>query len=178
MKSRTYIVLLRGVTPSGKNKVPMGELREVLARACFENVRTYIQSGNALVDTTLFAREVEEQVHELIKSLIGPELVVVARTRMELQRVLDDNPFKEGYDISRVFFVLFADSPPAHKVKELLAQDFGDEKLAVTEHAAYLYIPGAYGRGKLSNNYLEKKLGVSATMRNANTMRKLIEMSS
>lgn len=178
MKNKTYIVLLRAVTPTGKNKVPMAQLQEVLTDAGFKNVRTYIQSGNALVNTTLSAPEIEKRVHEQIKRQIGPELVVVVRTGTELQRVLDKNPFTNGYNISRVFFVLFAKTPAPQKVRELLAQDFGDEKLAATQKAAYLYIPGTYGRGKLSNNFLEKKLGISATMRNFNTMRRLVEMSN
>ena len=54
---KRYVVLLRAVMPSGRNKVPMAQLREVLSEAGFENVRTYIQSGNALVDTMLPVRE-------------------------------------------------------------------------------------------------------------------------
>jgi uncharacterized protein (DUF1697 family) len=174
---RTQIILLRGVMPTGKNKVPMAQLREVLMNAGFNNVRTYIQSGNALVDSKLSSKEVEAHVHELIKKYIGPDLVVVARTGRQLQKVLDENPFKQGYDVSRIFFVLFAEPTPSQKVKELLRQDFSPEELAITKNAAYMYIPGTYGRGTLSNNFLEKKLGVSATMRNFNTMNKLIEMS-
>lgn len=172
----TYIILLRGVMPTGRNKVPMAQLRDVLVDAGFGNVRTYIQSGNALVDTQLSALETESCVHDLIKEHIGADLAVVARTSAELQQVLFDNPFQEGYDLSRVFFVLFARSPAADKVKELLAQDFGEEKLAIVGDAAYLYIPGTYARGKLGNNFLEKKLNISATMRNYNTLRKLVEM--
>ena len=164
--------------PSGKNKVPMASLRDVLKKEGFQNARTYIQSGNALIDTELPGKEVEKRVHELIKKFIGPDLVVVVRTRAQLQKVLDENPFKAGYDISRVFFVLFAELLPPQKVRELHAQDFSPEKLAITKSAAYLYIPGTYGRGILSNNFLEKKLGVSATMRNFNTISKLIEMSN
>lgn len=155
----------------------MAQLREVLARAGFENVRTYIQSGNALVDTDLSAKEAETKVHDLIKKHIGADLAIVARTASQLQKVLDENPFKDGYDISRVFFVSFADSPPAQKVKDLLAQDYSPEKLAILKNAAYMFIPNTYGSGKLSNNYLEKKLGVAATTRNFNTLTKLIEMS-
>jgi len=44
--------------------------------------------------------------------------------------------------------------------------------------AAYMFIPGDYGRGTLSNNFLEKELGVPATMRNFNTISKLIKISS
>ena len=61
MKTNTYVVLLRAVMPTGKNKVPMAQLREVLTQAGFENVRTYIQSGNVLLNTPLSAREVEKR---------------------------------------------------------------------------------------------------------------------
>lgn len=116
-------------------------------------------------------------MHELIKKHIGADLPVVARTGTQLQKVLDENPFKEGYDISRVFFVAFAELPPSQKVKELLAQDFSPEELVIIKNAAYMYIPGTYGRTFLSNNFLERKLGVPATTRNFNTMSKLLEMS-
>ena len=70
---KRYIVLLRAVMPSGRNKVPMAQLREALSAGGFENVRTYIQSGNALVDTTLPAREVEQ----LISLLLVPSMTLV-----------------------------------------------------------------------------------------------------
>jgi uncharacterized protein (DUF1697 family) len=174
---KTYIILLRGVMPAGKNKVPMAQLRKVLAEAGFGNVRTFIQSGNALVDTELPAKEVEKRVRELIKKCIGPDLVVMARKGEQLQKVLDNNPFKKGYDISRVFFVTFKDRPADAKIKSILSEDFGSDKIAVKGAAAYLYIPDSVARSKLSTNNLEKRLGVSATMRNFNTMNKLIAMS-
>ncbi|MFT3891181.1 MAG: DUF1697 domain-containing protein [Anaerolineales bacterium] len=174
---KTYIVLLRGVMPTGKNRVPMAQLREVLADAGFGNARTYIQSGNALVDTDMSAKDVEICIHDLIKKHIGADLAVVARTAAQLQKVLDENPFTSGRDISRVFFVFFAEPPSAQKVKELLAKDYAPEELAITKNAAYMFIPGMYGRNTLSGGFLEKKLGVPATMRNFNTTNKLIEMS-
>ncbi|MFN8402975.1 MAG: DUF1697 domain-containing protein [Anaerolineales bacterium] len=174
---KTYIVLLRGVMPTGKNKVPMAQLREVLANAGFGNVRTYIQSGNALVDSDLPAKEIEKRIHELIKKHIGADLAVVVRTGKQLQKVLDENPFTDGYDISRIFFVSFAEKPPQKMVNDLLARDFSPEKLIINKDAAYMFIPNTYGSDTLSNNFLEKKLGVSATTRNFNTISKLIEMS-
>jgi uncharacterized protein (DUF1697 family) len=173
----TYIVLLRGVMPTGRNKVPMARLREVLTDAGFKQVRTYIQSGNALVGTDLSLDEVGHRVRESIKSHIGPDLVVVVRTGAQLQAVLDDSPFRDGHDRSRVFYVSFAESPPSHRVAALAGEDFGDDKLAITNDTAYLYIPGAYGRGRLSGTFLEKRLGIAATMRNFNTMSALIALS-
>ncbi len=170
----TYMIFLRGVMPTGKNKVPMAQLRDVLTQAGFGNVRTYIQSGNAFVDSDLSAEETESRIHTLIKEQIGADLVVVARTGAEVQTILDNNPFREGYDLSRVFFALLAQWPAPEKVEALLAQDFGEEQLAITGGAAYMHIPGTYSRGKLSNNFLEKKLNVSATMRNFNTLSKMV----
>jgi len=176
----TYIVLLRGVMPSGKNKVPMAQLREVLMRGGFGNVRTYVQSGNVLVDSGLSAHDVGNCVRELIRKHIGPDMAVVVKTGPELHQVLEENPFQQGYDITRVFFAMLTQVPVPENVQELAAQDFGDEKLAFTRtrDAAYMYIPGPYGRGRLSSNFLEKKLGVSATMRNFNTMSRLVAMST
>ena len=173
----TYILLVRGVTPSGRNKLPMARFRELLEKAGFARVRTYIQSGNALVDTDRPAHSVEQTVRDLIRDQMGPDLVVLARTGEQLEEALRVNPFTEGYDISRMFFVFFAEKPPAEKVRELQSIDFSPEKLAFGDNTAYMYIPGAYGRGTLSGNFLEKKLGVSATMRNFNTMINLVAMS-
>jgi uncharacterized protein (DUF1697 family) len=173
----THIVLLRGEMPVGKNKVPMARLREVLTKAKFKNARTYIASGNALVDSDLKARDVEKQVHDLIQKHIGPDLTVIVRNAKELQRLLDENPFGKGYPIDRVFFTSFAEYPPATKIKEILKEDFGEEELRITKRGLYMFIPGSAARSKLSVNFLERKLGVSMTARNFNTIMKLIAMA-
>lgn len=175
---KTYVILLRGVMPTGKNKVPMAQLRDVLSEGGFRTVRTYIASGNALVETDLSANAAEKRVHELIKRHIGPDLVVVARTGAQLQKMLDENPFERGCDLSRVFFTSFVVPPPPQKVKELLRQDFSPEKLVITKRGGYLCIPGSAARSKLSNNFLERTLGVSATTRNFNTLSKLATMAT
>lgn len=172
---KTYIVLLRGVMPTGKNRVPMAQLRQVLSDAGFQKVRTWIQSGNAVLQSDLTARELELRVHQLIKEHIGPELAIVVRTGNELRQMLDHNPFQgDEHPIARVFFVSFQETPPEEKVQALLAQDFGQEKLSITPTGGYMFIPHAYNDSKLSNNFLERKLGVAATTRNFNTITKMI----
>ncbi len=174
---KTYVILLRGVMPKGKNKVPMAQLRQLLTNDGFEEVRTYIQSGNIVLRTSLSVQELEERVYHLIKDHLGAELVVAACTRKQLQKILASNPFQQ-LDISRVFFTVFAQKPDVAKVQELSVRDYSPEQIVVTEEAAYLYIPGNAARSVLSNNFLEKKLGISATTRNHNTMTKLIALSS
>lgn len=171
------ILLLRGVMPSGKNKLSMAELKRALETAGFKNPRTYIQSGNILLDSDAPAPVLLQQVHDLIRDRLGPDLAVIVRTGRELDDSIRENPFQDKYDISRVFFILFATNPPQEKVRQLLARDYAPEQLAFGPGTAYLYIPGPYGKGTLSNAFLEKQLGVVSTMRNYNTMSRLLEMS-
>src|SRR5690554_2799393 len=130
-KLTTFCVFLRGVMPAGKNRVPMAQLRTVLTESGFTNVRTWIQSGNVLVDTYLSVDEVVNVIHGLIKNQIGADLAVVARTHQQIQQVLEKNPFAEGYDQSRVFFTLFASPPSIEKAGELMEINFNDEKLFI-----------------------------------------------
>ena len=143
----TYIVLLRGVMPSGKNKVPMAQLREVLKRGGFGNVRTYVQSGNVLVDSGLSAQEIGKCVRELIKKHIGPDLAVVVRTGSELQKVLEENPFQQGYTISRVFFVVFAQIPTRREYKNFHLRTLAMKNLLLpgpeTQHICTFQAPMA-----------------------------------
>lgn len=175
----TYIVLLRGVTPSGKNKIPsMAFLKEILEKGGFVNVKTYIQSGNVVLQTHGSSVEVSGKVHQLIKENIGAELPVMVKTAEEIKQVLSENPFTENHDIKRVFFTLFNDELPLPLASELKRQDFGEEKFDFTEKAMYMYIPTNASRSKLSNNFLEKKLKIIATTRNFNTLSKLITMAT
>lgn len=172
---RTYVVLLRGLMPSGKNSLKMAELKEVLEKDIFSNVRTYIQSGNVLLETDLPKRELEEKVHRLIKKNIGPNLVIIAKTRRQLKFILSSNPIQKE-DMSRVFYTIFS-TPPEKKKITALQSEFSSEDLVILDNAAYMFVPKGGLESKLNNNYLEKKLGISATTRNLNTMTKLIELS-
>jgi uncharacterized protein (DUF1697 family) len=75
-------------------------------------------------------------------------------------------------------FTVLAARPEAGKVEELARLDFAPDKVVVTDWAAYVYAADRYGVTKLSNNYLERKLGVAATTRNYNTTSKLVELSA
>lgn len=172
----TSILLLRGVMPTGKNKVPMAQLRELLEKAKFNQVRTYIQSGNIVLKTSLKKIELENTVHHLIKKNIGADLVVIAKSGQQLKNIIKANPLK-AKNASRIFYTIFKEKPRSAKIKDLMAQGFSSKELAINNQAAYMYIPGNAARSKLNNNFLERKLEISATTRNLNTMEKLVLMS-
>ena len=172
----TWILLLRGVMPTGKNKVPMADLRSALTRAGFARVRTWIQSGNVLVDTDLDRGHTREKVRQGLLSDLKVDLAVMATTQGEVMEVLAQNPF-EGADPDRVFYGFFNDAPDEDKARALMAEDFGEDRVAVTGRAVYMLIPGSAARSKLNNAFLQRRLGVDLTFRNRNTLNKLCEMA-
>lgn len=172
-----FIILLRGVTPTGKNRVPMAELRRILIDAGFADAITWIQSGNVVLSSELSIEELARHVHHLVKEHIGADLKIIVKTPAQIQQVLDENPYGKEHDISRVFFTLFNDIPDNEKVSLLEQTDFGEDKFIFTPNAAYLFIPGSAAKTKLNNNFIERKLKINATTRNFNTLAKLIELS-
>lgn len=174
---KTYIILLRGVMPGGKNSIKMAFLRHILEEAGFENVRTYIQSGNVVLQSALSPNEIRQKVYSVILEKNGSDLPVIVKTADDITWVLNGNPFGEGHDLSRVFFTLSNEAADKKREQELEHQDFGDEKIAFGGHAVYLYLPKDASRSRLSNNFVEKKLGITATTRNLNTLTRLVKMA-
>ena len=171
-----YIVLLRGVTPTGKNKVPMAHLRQLLSDNGFSNVQTWIQSGNVILDSMLSHKEVGEKVNRIIKEGIGADLKIIVKTPAQVKTIIAENPFTEGHDISRVFFALSNDLPEQSLLAAFQALDFGEDKFAISPHAIYLFVPESFAKTRLNNNFLERKLKIDVTIRNFNTLSKLMSL--
>ena len=173
-----FVILLRGVTPTGKNKIPkMSYLVEILKEVGFESVSTYIQSGNIVLKTELFKEDTAELIHKTIFEKIGADLKVIVKDVEQLKLSLDDNPFDNDYDLSRIHLVFTNDRIDSAKLKEIEDTDFGEEKFVSTNECLYMYLPKNSGRNKLYTNYLEKKLGISATTRKLNVISKLVDIA-
>lgn len=85
-------ILLRGVTPVGKNRIPkMSYLAEIMESAGFKQVQTYIQSGNIILDTDMNDADVSLLVHNLILEKIGADLSVIVKNQMQLEAALAEN---------------------------------------------------------------------------------------
>lgn len=104
------IALLRGVTPTGKNRIPkMSYLAEILTDAGFKEVQIYIQSGNILLDTDLPLKETADKIHKVIQENIGADMAVILKTKEQLGIASKENPFDEDYDYSRIHLVFTND---------------------------------------------------------------------
>lgn len=171
------IALLRGITPTGPNKIPkMAYLREILETAGLQSVQTYIQSGNIICETDLADEDVKNLVHDTILEKIGADLSVIVKNSEQLIRAAQENPFDEAYDSSRVHLAFTNDALPSEKIAQLLEQDFGDEMFAVGSECLYLYLPRDAEKKRLNTNFLEKKLGIRATMRKLSVTKCLSEV--
>ena len=173
----TWILLLRGVMPTGKNKVAMADLRQALTKAGFARVRTWIQSGNVLVDTDLSREDTREQVRQVLLSALQEDLAVMVTNRDEILAVLDQNPFLDLAP-DRVFYGFFNDAPQQDRARALLLEDFGEDRLALRDQAVYMFIPGSAARSRLNNAFLQRRLGIDLTFRNRNTLTKLCAMAA
>ncbi len=88
------VVLLRGVTPVGKNKIPkMSYLAEILTEVGLTSVQTYIQSGNVVCETDLSDKQLSRLIHQTIKEKIGADLAVIIKNQPELAQAVVENPF-------------------------------------------------------------------------------------
>ena len=171
------IALLRGINLGSHNRVSMPELREALAAAGYEGVATLVQSGNVVLSSSKKPATVEREISKLVAAELGVDCPVVVRTRDEIADVIERNPIPDGPSTPKLFQVtFFAEEPDAARVKELLARDFGDERIDVIGREAYAWHPGGIQKSKLARE-LGKGLRGDGTARNWNTVTKLLALA-
>lgn len=148
------IILLRGVAPTGKNRIPsMSALASMLEDNGLEDVKTYIQSGNIALTSELSDKDISVKVHDCILNNIGADLSVIVKDIKQLTKAIDENPFDKGYDPSMCHLVFSNDFASEQKLRKMLDTDFGEELFAVGNEC--LYLPETAIKKKLYTNYLE-----------------------
>lgn len=174
-----YIVLLRGINVGGNKKIKMADLRQLLTENDFQNVKTYIQSGNiALEYKTEKASVLAKKIATIIKNKYEFEVKVVVKTVEEIQQITNEMPqdILQDLPLNRVFAMLLDTTPEEEKVVALQQQDFSPETMLIQNDVVYFACPDGISKGKLTNNFIEKKLKVNGTTRNYKTMQKLLNM--
>ena len=175
----TYVAMLRGINVGAGKIVKMERLRVSFEALGFDGVRTYVQSGNVVFETEQKpSTELSRKIEEKIQRGFGFTVPVLLKTLKEMEQIVSNNPLvkEKGIDHSKLHVTFLSDAPPntAVKVLEPLATD--RERFRILNREIYLYCPDGYGRTKLSNNAIEKKLSVVATTRNWRTVNTLLEM--
>ena len=168
-----YVILLRGINVGGRNSLPMKELRDILEQHGCESVQTYIQSGNVVVSST--APPDSAVIATAIESRFGfaPRVLVIPGDCFA--KIAEANPYKDEEVEGKSVHISYLDGEASADIAGLEACKSVSEEFVLTTDAFYLFAPEGIGRSRLASR-AEKLLGVEATSRNWNTVRKLLEM--
>jgi uncharacterized protein (DUF1697 family) len=173
-----HVVLLRGINLGSRNRVAMPRLREVLDAAGFDDVATYLQSGNVVLSSAKNADDVRRECERLIAKELGLEVDVVVRSRAELAKVVERDPLGKVATSPKRYQVSFlAARPPAGLKARLATAAAEDERFVIAGREIYAWHPEGVARSKLWALLAGKQLGVRATARNWTTVTKLLELA-
>ena len=173
----TYVALLRGINVGGNNKVPMADLRAMCLGLGYDNVETYIQSGNVVFDTAVSEAAIASDMEAGLLSTFGLTLSVVVRSAAELVEIVARNPFPSETDGTKLHVTCFASPLAAAMVAKLDPSFSPPDTFVLDGRDMYLHLPGGMGASKLAV-HIGQKLGKLGTGRNWNTVLKLVEMST
>ena len=174
----TYIALLRGVNVGGKNKLSTQDFTDVLESLNLTQVKTYIQSGNAVFQTTAQnAKVLPEKLKQAIKEHHGFSPDVLILDSSELAAAIVANPFSEANDNPKSLHLTFLPVKPKQPDLDMLESIKKEsEAFKLIEKVFYFYAPEGVGRSKAFSK-IERALGVSGTARNWRTANKLLELA-
>jgi uncharacterized protein (DUF1697 family) len=172
------VVLLRGINVGPNNRIAMPALREALAAAGLPGARTYVQSGNVVLDGDEGPPALAEAVQGLIAERFGLSIPVVVRTRDELAAVVAANPLGDVATDPKRYQVSFLSEPLAPPIlAKLQARAVEPERLAARGRELFAWHPDGVARSKLWAGLAGKGLGVTSTARNWTTVTTLLEMA-
>ncbi len=178
-----YVALLRGINVGGKHRVNMAELSRTLIEAGFENVRTYIQSGNVLFKADGDVTELREKMEQTIEKGFGFPVPVILRTFQELQAILTGCPFtveeiqaaEAASGVESLHVCMLLSAPALEAVEKLKAFPSSGDRFVVCGRDIYLLLQNGVHNSKLAAQV--SKMAASVTMRNYKTMRQLALMA-
>ncbi len=174
---QTYIALFRAINVLGKNILPMKDLKSILDKLGAEEVKTYIQSGNVVMnhkenDVSLLSNKISAS----IKKNHGFEPRVILLKKKDIERAVSNNPFPQAEVDPKTLHAFFLETKPTQPSIEKMDEiKTNTEQYKLIDKVFYLYLPDGFGKSKLADR-AEKLLGVSATARNWRTVNKILEM--
>jgi len=174
----TYLALLRGINVGGKNKIPMKDLSAMFLEAGCKNVRTFIQSGNVIFNSSAkFSARIPGLIAARIADSLGYKTPVVLRSTAELEDAVCSNPFlKVGAAEDSLHVLFLADIPDPSKVLGLDPQRSPPDEYIVRRREVYLRLSNGAADTKLTNAYFDSRLATICTGRNWRTVTKLLEL--
>jgi uncharacterized protein (DUF1697 family) len=172
------IALLRGVNLASRNRVAMADLRRLMGELGYEDARTLLQSGNVVFTADEEPDAAARRIERAIAAELGLDIGVLVRTRDELARVVERNPLRESATEGKWYMVVFLSAEPDRAALAAIdAAGFEPEVFAADGREIYVWFPAGVQKARLTHAFWEKRLGVTATARNWNTVEKLLALA-
>ena len=173
-----YVAFLRGINVGGKNKIKMETLREVCVAQGFQNVKTYINSGNLVFETVENDdKKPAEKIESAIEKEFSLKIKVIVRTIDEIENLILNNPFTGQFENDKDLHVFFLDEElPNEKREILLSNNTENEQFAVQNREIFCLLKISVLDSLIGKDYIGKKLKVSATARNWRTVNKILDL--
>lgn len=173
-----FIALLRAVNVGGR-KVEMASLRALATHLGYDEVQTYVASGNLLFTTHGAPKTVAEQLEAAIAARFKMEVPVILRSATQWERYLD-GPFPDAAatEPNRVLLALSKAAPRKEAPIELAARAMNGESIVLAGDALWVHYPAGQAQTKLTPALVDKAMGSATTARNLNTVRKLAELAN
>jgi uncharacterized protein (DUF1697 family) len=177
-QSLAWVALIRGINVGGNKILAMADLRALLEALGYRDVRTHLQSGNALFTAApASAPALESQISSRLEVDLGLFVKVLVRSASEFAALIDSNPFvAEGEDPKQLMVTFLSEPPKAARVDSVDRQAYGPVRFEFGNRAIYMLMPNGFRDSRLPN--FERLLGVSATTRNWRTVTRLRELSA
>lgn len=174
-----HLALLRGINVSGHNMIKMDTLKIILENVGFQNVETYVQSGNVFLETEdENPQSVGFTIKQEIAKQLGVDVPVIVISKTDLEKCLTNNPFfkEKEVDTKKLYVAFISKELNNTFLNELKISQFKPDEAFIDGIRIYMKLETGAGNTKLTQKYIEKKLNVTATTRNWNTVNKLIEL--
>jgi len=138
-----YLALPRGINVSGSNTIKMTELKAALEGLGFENVVTYINSGNVAFDTKKCAEtSLVKKIAPVLEAMAGKPISVMVRVQADLLRIIQNNPFAGQFESHKEMHVLFLNDDVTEEAKSFLAENVPPpERFSVAGREVYCHLP-------------------------------------
>jgi uncharacterized protein (DUF1697 family) len=176
----TFVSMLRGINVGSQKRLRMETLREIYEVIGFTDIRTYVQSGNVVFESTEQDPSVlTRRIKTHIEQTCGFHVEVFIRQAQELERILTGNPFLNDRheDPNKLHVTFLYQPPPETWWSQLTIPGDTPDEFDPGALAIYLFCPYGYGRTKLSNSFFERKLGMPVTTHNWNTVNALYKLA-
>lgn len=175
----THLALLRGINVSGHNMIKMDILKTILESTGFQNVQTYIQSGNVFVDSEEEnAAAIGFKIKQEIFKNLGLDVPVVVIGKSDLEACFKNNLFfkEPNLDIKKLYVAFISSTLRSNNINDLKMSQVKPDEASIDASRIYIKYAVGAGKTKFDQKYIEKKLNVTATIRNWNTVTQLLQL--